>query len=96
MLDFCTKYYQQNLQKKPKKLLRLGFLKLKDNADANKKQTNLKVHYNKGESIFTVNICCWYRCKSAIQLKIRKSFDDFRIYSTFIIKIQFLIYRQTP
>ena len=28
--------------------------------------------------------------------KIRKSFDDFRIYPTFIIKIQFLICRQTP
>ena len=36
MIDFCTKYCQQNLQKKPKKRLRLGFLNLKDNAGANK------------------------------------------------------------
>ena len=36
VIDFCTKYCQQNLQKKPKKRLRLGFLNLKDNAGANK------------------------------------------------------------
>ena len=72
-------------------MLKLGFLKLKDNADA-----------NKNKQISRFNIIQVRAFLSSISVggllfnKIRKLFDDFRIYPTFITKIQFLICRQTP
>lgn len=95
MLDFCTKYCQQNLQKKPKKLLILGFLKQKDNADANKNKQISRFIIMKVRA-FLPSISVAGTDVSLQFNKIRKSFDDFRIYPTFIIKIQFLICRQTP
>ena len=89
MLDFCTKYCQQNLQKKPKKLLILGFLKQKDNADANKNKQISRFIIMKVRA-FLPSIAVAGTDVSLQFNKIRKSFDDFRIYPTFIIKFNIL------